>query len=365
MDCHDVWKYLSQWLNDADKFNLMITSHKMKLLNFLFNEEHHYKSIICSTFYENFTNIVIDNIVLLMKKKFITGCLPPYSNNVRQLRFSNTFNHKIESFMIPSTITHLNFGTSFEYEIGSDIIPNTVTHLVFGDRYRKNIIDCIPSSLLYLKIGSAIYEKSRIGKAVKGKSSDKININDSSESVKTLPSSITHLFWINNLKSKNIIPSSVKYLSINILTNELVLDSVTHLRIQGYKNITIFPNVTHLTIGLKFSQFLENMIPNGVTHIKFESQCFQFIISRKYIPSTVTHIFIDITFAGSLDSLPHTVAHLILPIRFSDPNNIKKTIKYVTEYESDCGYLGETDYPSVSEMVTDWSDDSDFDSYSL
>lgn len=354
MDCLDAWKYLSQWLDDTDKFNLMVTSHRMKLLNLLFNEEHHYKSIICSTFYENFTNIVIDNIVLLMGKKFIKGRLPPYSKNVKRLRFSNSFNHRVKSFMIPSTITHLKFGRSFYYSIKSGIIPSTVTHLVFGTNYPCNISDCISPSLVYLDMGMAHFGHCS---SKKGKSSN--------YDQKMLPSIITHLFWKRKDIPKNIIPTSVKYLSIHTLSNEIVPSSVTHLTIESYEDSTIFPKVTHFCFGKKFAGIIKK-IPSSVTHIKFANEHNPIAINTNKIPTSVTHIFISECCVGELDSLPSSVTNLILPEYWRDKNNVSNSIKNVIKYDD--AYLDKSDYSlgSVSQMMIDqYYDDSEDSSYEL
>ena len=45
----DIWRYISQWLSDIQRFHLMITSKEMMELNLLFDEEHlHFRVKILS-----------------------------------------------------------------------------------------------------------------------------------------------------------------------------------------------------------------------------------------------------------------------------------------------------------------------------
>ena len=59
----DIWKYIAQWLDDDDdRYCLMVTCKMAKTLNLLFHDQQHFIQIFSSTFYHNFTNIIIDDI---------------------------------------------------------------------------------------------------------------------------------------------------------------------------------------------------------------------------------------------------------------------------------------------------------------
>ena len=86
------------------------------------------------------------------------------------------------------------------------------------------------------------------------------------------PESLEHLTYYNDLDIK--IPSSVKYLCVNMLKENMVPSSLTHLKIYSYdEDITKFPLVTHLKFGSDFYGYIENKIPYGVKHITF-GDCF-------------------------------------------------------------------------------------------
>jgi len=100
MFCFDILRSIGFWLNDRDRFFMMITCKKNRSINLNFEEEHSYLSIIMVSFYNNFTNIIIDDCV-------INAILPKYTSSLTIYNKSNVlvFNKK----SIPFGITHLKF----------------------------------------------------------------------------------------------------------------------------------------------------------------------------------------------------------------------------------------------------------------
>lgn len=194
MDCLDSWRYLSQWLDDKSKFFLMITSHKMMKLELYFNEIHSFRAILCSSFYHYFTNLKVDDTITLINKSLYNGSMITLPKKIQRMKFSNHFNKRIKVRMIPPTVTHLSFGTKFNYPIESDIIPSSVVDLRFGNVYHQDISNCLSSSLKYLKMGNA--------------------------KTTYFPESLEHLTYYKDLDIK--IPSSVKYLCVNMLKENMV-----------------------------------------------------------------------------------------------------------------------------------------------
>ena len=269
----DIWKYLAQWLDDEDRYCLMITCKLAKTLNLLFHEQQHYIQIFSSSFYHNFTNIIIGDIFL-------------YMNRVHTI--SNI------TLMLPKNITMLEFCGNFEDQIDENMIPTTVTHLCFPTKYHGYEDSHLPSSIKYLSIGS--YTRSTF-----------------------VPSSVTHL-CVNNSIILNV-SSTVKYLTIVDLFGGHITASISYLKII---NVNVFFNyipllVTHLFLkkchlvnfdiqsSIKYLAFddsfnipLNNLDFRSITHLTLGKS---YNRSLKNLPTTVTHIFIDESYQGNLP--PH------------------------------------------------------------
>lgn len=164
----DIYKYLSQWLEDTDRFHLMITSKEMIKLDLTFDQQHNYNDIYLSSFYHNFTNIFANELMHHMSR--ILG----YPNKLKRLLYyedknpNNCFS-KPKNVSFPSTITHLDFFRDYGRKVDI-IIPTSVTHLTFGKYFNRIIEGIIPSSVTHLTFRKYF-----------------------DQSVKNIPSSVTHL----------------------------------------------------------------------------------------------------------------------------------------------------------------------------
>ena len=117
-------------------------------------EEIEINRILKSSFFMNFTNLIIGEYILYTKKgAFGDNCdslkLP---KRISRIRFNDNFNQFIND-CIPSSVTHLTLGDYFNQLI-NDSIPSSVTHLVFGSHFNQPINDSIPSSVTHLTFGS-------------------------------------------------------------------------------------------------------------------------------------------------------------------------------------------------------------------
>src|SRR5690606_23756396 len=158
----DIYKYLSQWLEDADRFYLMITSKEMINLDLTFDQQHDYHEIYMSHFYHNFTHIFANELIhhmsrilgypnklkilLYHENKSPNNIYPKnisFPSTVTHLEFSKNYCRKVD-IPIPTSITHLTFGKYFNKVI-ENIIPESVTHLIFGRNFNKSIKN-IPQS---------------------------------------------------------------------------------------------------------------------------------------------------------------------------------------------------------------------------
>lgn len=244
----DLWNYLANWLNDNERSRLMMTSKNMMLLNFLFNEKHNYLDIFKSSFYHNFTNITIGDHIVSMGKISYDGHIDVLPNNLRKLIIDNHTRCKINENAIPCGVKHVTFNSFEKYSL-KGCIPSTVTHLFFN----------------------------------------KFNTNSELAINGYIPISVSHLKINNSFKLQMKIPTNVKYLSLNVISDYIVPKSVTHLRFQQFN-----------------SPALINSIPSSVTHLIYDNYC------------------------GNLFSIPSTVARITLGKYFGDYLNFPKTIKSIS-----------------------------------
>lgn len=281
----DILIYLCKSLNDCSKLHLMITCKKMMDLGLIFQQEYEYVKIIKSSFYDNFSNVNIGEIILCMGISYFHGHILRWPKNLRTLKTHDNFNGEIEEANMPSYITHLTFGYSFYPEKMNDIIPSTVTHLTFGNRITKISIQ-IPSSVTHLIFKSSDIE---IAKQCIPTSLKYLNINVSTNLPDIPP--VEFLVCHNKFRLPiGYIPSSVKYLSLLKLSKDIVPTSVTHLRFYGFyshEDVIIPPWITHLIINDNRYNSLGIRIPSSVTHLKIDKITYS---DSLIIPESVKHI---------------------------------------------------------------------------
>ena len=138
----DVIIYLAElFLSDFDKIQLMMINKEYYELRFkfTFNDKVKYKLVNHLSYYDNFTNLIINNNRITLPKK------------IKYLTFSDFFNQLVKGFILNS-VTHLTFGTLFNQSI-EDCIPNSVTCLTFSNSFNQPIKDCIPNSVTHLTLG--------------------------------------------------------------------------------------------------------------------------------------------------------------------------------------------------------------------
>jgi len=302
MECVDIWRYLSRWLDDINRLFIMITSKQMMRLDLLFEEEHHCKAIMGSSFYNNFINLKVDNVILIFKK--INLMLP---NKIRKIKFSHSFNHSIKSGMIPETVTHLRFSSGFTRKIKPGRIPLSVTHLRFSYTYKHDITKCLPPKLTYLNMGF-------------GRCS-------------TVPFGIEILVCSNNKYVTEKLPSSIKYLSVNAVGEDFVPSTTTYLKVFECYGLKKFPLVTHLTLSSGIVIDDSDKIPDGITHLRLKDDIHD-NSTNFIIPTSVTHLTFGDTAHHLVKNAPASVTHLNVPMNFNEIENIPPSIKNVVFYES-------------------------------
>jgi len=277
---HDIWKYIAQWLNDNDRYYLMITNQSMMTINLTFTGKYQYTDILMSSFFHCFESIKVGHIINCIDKPIIGNQKLFFPKNLREL--------------------HISSGVK---EHNLNCIPSTIVRLSFGNSVKK--VNYIPSAVKYL----SFYGKT----------------------IENIPESVTH-FECNTYRIDwNCVPM-VKYLTITDINNIKVPSSVTHLKATGgnrMKDIHIPPSVSYLFIGdlYSFSRTAEIMIPPSVTQLilgprfnkKFKilsKSLTHLTFGEKYnfplqIPSTVTHLTLGADFQQELD-IPLSISHLFI-----------------------------------------------------
>lgn len=164
-----------------------------------------------------------------------------------------------------------------------------------------------------------------------------------------MPESLEHLTYFNDDLKINI-PSSVKYLCVNTLKENMVPSSVIHLKFYRHEKMKKFPLVSHLSFGSDFYGAVENKIPYGVKHITFGNYFHK--INKNSIPTSVTHIVIGHNVDISIKYIPSSVTHLTIYKENIYREGLSKKIKNVILYNDD----------EIPEELR--SESSDGDSYS-
>ena len=133
----DIIVYLVEtFLDDFDKTQLMVISKGYYSLRFklMFNNEIQHKLIGHLDYYNNFTNLIINDLNFILPTK------------IKYLTFGWNFNRPIEG-CIPNSVTHLTFGYYFNQPI-EGCIPNSVTHLTFYGKNKRELYEKnIPKSI--------------------------------------------------------------------------------------------------------------------------------------------------------------------------------------------------------------------------
>jgi len=138
----DIIVYLVEsFLGDFVKTQLMAINKGYYSLRFkfTFNNVIDFKLVNHLDYYNNFTNLIIKDINIILPKK------------IKYLNFDYDFNQSIKG-CIPNSVTHLTFGDFFDQPIES-CISNSVTHLTFGNDFNQPIEGCIPNSVTHLTFG--------------------------------------------------------------------------------------------------------------------------------------------------------------------------------------------------------------------
>jgi len=132
----DEWSYIMSFIeNNNDKYNLLKACKQMGNCKFYFYGLVYLQGIIRSSWYDNFINVIVNDLVTLPL-------------HIKDLTFGHFFDKPINDY-IPSCVTHLTFGTRFNQPING-CIPLGVTHLTFCHFFNQPINDCIPSSVTNL-----------------------------------------------------------------------------------------------------------------------------------------------------------------------------------------------------------------------
>lgn len=228
----DVYRYLSQYLNDEDRFHLMITSKDMATLDLTFNQEHPHIKIFKSSFYHNFTNVAFANEIHYMNH------MMPWPRKLNRL------------YYVYQDSGHIKY-KNLKYVI----LPTTITRLIFGWYFNGSIECVIPSSVTYLRFG--------------------------------------HLF---NQPLENCLTSSITHLSLDCKYDHSIKNatSITHLTLSGAVHKFNFDNIstyiTHLTISDTLHCLFKNTIPSTIINLTFKKPI---IGDHCYvsIPSTIKEIY--------------------------------------------------------------------------
>lgn len=320
----DVWKYISQWLSDIERFYLMIICKEMIKINLLFDEQHDHFDIFESKFYHNFTNIKVNMEV------YYLGKLMPWPYNIRQIELTNKEKIRSKKIFLPNGITHLTTGKKFKDFIN---IPSTVIYLTFNGPLNQSL-NLIPSSVTHLRFD-----------------------NKFNESIDGLSSSIIHLTfgYSFNQPIDNKIPQLVTHLTFGMAFNQSISGniptSVTHLTFGSFFNQPVngfIPSsVTHLTFALSFRQTIDKIplsvtyltLPGrypysfknlSVTHLIFQG--FNYVLKVDNIPSSVIQITLYYHNDSFFKLFRHPIPSSIKEIIFKDNVITEKKIAYINNY---------------------------------
>jgi len=164
--CADLYLIIGRDLNDKEKITISMTCKNLDKLKYIFtyDEKIYFSMIKGLTFFDNFTNVIMDKEysrdvttkLLPAKCKYLHftsygSYIPLFENTIKNyvgithLTFDMTF---ISYYPVPQTVTHLTFGSCFDQSI-KDIIPPNVTHLTFR-HYRRQIVKLLPSTVTHL-----------------------------------------------------------------------------------------------------------------------------------------------------------------------------------------------------------------------
>jgi len=257
----DIWKYLAQWLNDVNRFHLMVTNKEMMKLDLTFNQRYNFHNIFGLSFYNNFTNIHIAETIMILNKKSINGNVLEFPNKMSILQIHR---HRFLK--------------------GDIIIPSSVNYLLITDKEsssRSNVVNYImPDSIKYCYLSDSV-------------------------DLKKMSNSITHLI-ADNIDT-GIIPSSVTHFALRH-SGINIPSFITHLAFDYYyvvhKN-SIPQSVKTLKIYTYYDE-LKDCIPSSITHLIFKDiYCYQI-----KIPSSVTHLTIS---KSSWEKFPKTITHVSVP----------------------------------------------------
>jgi hypothetical protein len=140
---------------------------------FTYDEKIHIDKINMLSYYNNFINIEVDDIICNCSQINHCDNILNVPEIVTHLTIAQRYEYNNQNIIIPfivthltidywldvtlkfhalPKITHLTFDKSFDRSI-IDRIPNSVTHLVFGRKFNRPIKDIIPNSVTHLKFG--------------------------------------------------------------------------------------------------------------------------------------------------------------------------------------------------------------------
>jgi len=230
----DIIVYLAvSYLDDYDKIQLMMITKKYYSLRFkfTFNNKVKYSLVEYLSYYDSFTNLIINNNDLILPKK------------IKYLTFGENFNQSIKG-CIPNSVTHLTFDWKFDQSI-EGCIPNSVTHLTFGRNFDQPIEGCIPKSVTYLSFGR--------------------NFNQPIEVC--IPNSVTAPRLALCTKYRGVTHLTFGYI-FNQSIKDCIPNSVTAPRLAL---CTLYRGVTHLTFyGDNKRELYENDIPKSIKNIMYK-----------------------------------------------------------------------------------------------
>jgi hypothetical protein len=285
----------------------------------------------------------------------------------KYLSFEINFNEKIETGIIPDSVTHIVFPYNFNQTLEKEMFPDSVTHIKFDNYFNKPILkDVLPKNLKEIIFGN--------------------NFNCELEEG-SLPNSITHLTFKSNFQhnlTKNILPLNLSHLMIspNYLGNleieekdyfHLILDNLieqsfeddytkftvnyrspvfnfnNESRINSTLNFNIPYGVTHLTLGLFFDKIIKkNKLPNSIKYLDVNS-LYSIKIDTDVIPNSVIELYLRGSFSSKIEknTIPYGVKILVFGNRFIQkitdnfiPDSvIYLQLGYTFTYDKICKYL--------------------------
>lgn len=236
----------------------------------------------------------------------------PYG--VKRIRSSLTTYNKLTSGAIPSSLTHLCLNQLIE----GSIIPPSVRHL-FLFNFRKETIALIPKTVTHLYIHYWDHEKAPSDRihylfaGLKDAASEYVRCRAFDHAEEQQETFFDGPFWFVKR-----IPKLCELTVGKTYTELIISDSETDTLVipEGYKGPirpgSIPKTITKLDLhNCLFSDLGEDFITDSVTHL------FLFSITKQtVIPASVTHLAVEKYCSDTTQYIPSTVTHLYIHISY-------------------------------------------------